>query len=352
MALQWIDSIASYAGVLSNSTANWSYDWGLGYYSLGASGGRFNDAYINAVSNVQLAVRRPVTSSSTIILGYAFYIAQTGSRTESVLMSFNLTSQSDVQCYVTYKFADGKFYFYRSGGALLGSTSGSVYTVGTWAYLEFKLFVDSTVGVFQAQVNGTQVFSYTGNTAGQTTYTIGQIQIGYNSGAPPYGIDGTIWRFNNVYCCDGTGSALNNFLGDCRIIPVVAAADTAQKNFTPDSGTNNYSRVGEFVADDDTSYVTSSTVGAKDLYTLGSIGYNPASLYAVSLSIRAAKKDAGIRTLRPVIKSGSTQGNGTTTYLGSGYGVQTALFTVDPATSAAWTPGALYTLSGGMEIVS
>jgi len=137
--------------------------------------------------------------------------------------------------------------------------------------------------------------------------------------------------------------------GRCVAITPDAAGSSTQ--WTPLSSTN-VSNVDETTTpDDDTTYVSSVTAGNIDLYNLTTPG-STGTIKAVGVSARWRKDDAGVRTARTKLKSGSTTVNGTTQSVPDAYvtEVRDALLEQDPDTSAAWTD--LSALQAGVELVS
>jgi hypothetical protein len=140
------------------------------------------------------------------------------------------------------------------------------------------------------------------------------------------------------------------WLGERRIDTLRPSADTAQKDWTPDTGTDNYSRVNETPINGDTSYVTAATVGNKDRYALNDLPINPVTVAAVQALVVARKDDAVTRAIAPVIKSGATEAVGDDFGLASGYGAALKIFETDPNTSSAWTTSGVNALEAGMTV--
>jgi len=108
------------------------------------------------------------------------------------------------------------------------------------------------------------------------------------------------------------------------------------EDWTPDSGGDNFARVGDFPPDDDASYVASDVVGARDLYAMADLGMTPLAIAGLQHSALARKDDAGERTIALVISSGATVDVRPAAVLGSSYGFVEQVHDVDPATSTAW----------------
>ncbi len=192
--------------------------------------------------------------------------------------------------------ADGHLRLYRNTTLLASSVAGIVIT-DAWHYIEIVGTIADTGGIAQVYVDGALVIDFIGDT---------------KNTANAY--------FNTLYllCPDGSGSAgISNHddfyltdtavrVGERRVETIYPNADTAQKNFTPDTGATNFSRVNEVpasVAD----YVQSSVSNHLDLYDLGNLSDVPLAIDAVQVSALALKTDAGSRQLSLVTDLGGTQ---------------------------------------------
>jgi hypothetical protein len=159
-------------------------------------------------------------------------------------------------------------------------------------------------------------------------------------------------RLDDVYLCDTTGSRNNDLSGDVRVTTLRPNADTAQADFTPSSGSVHHNRVSESVADGDTTYVESDTVGHMDLYELTDLPLTPAAIHAVQLATVARKTDAGARSLRAIARSGATTQPGATRTLATSYALYDDILETDPDTTADWTKAAVDALLTGVELTA
>jgi hypothetical protein len=234
---------------------------------------------------------------------------------------------------------DGSLAVIR-GVTTLGTTV-AVISAGVWAYVEVECVISATVGVFNIYVNSVQVLALSGvNTKNQSAGTIDQLTLFPGANTP------------NQLADDFYLTSVASKLGECRVETVRPSADTAQKDWTPNSGTANFSRVNEATVDGDTSYVSSSTPGQIDLYDFTDLASAPATIHAVQTTIIARKDDAATRTVRSKVKSSSTTGNGATTALSTSFASIRDIFVTDPNTSAAWTGLTFNAAQMGMEEVA
>jgi hypothetical protein len=116
----------------------------------------------------------------------------------------------------------------------------------------------------------------------------------------------------------------------------------------------NYAMVSEAQQDTTTSYVYSSNPTDADFYNIASLsGTTPSSVVAVTTRAYMQKSDAGSRTAAVQLKSGGTTvASPTITLTTSGWQWAWRTDTVDPDTSAAWTPSAVDAVTAGPLVVS
>ena len=164
-------------------------------------------------------------------------------------------------------------------------------------------------------------------------------------------------------CPDGTGASnWSNFddlliwpvatrIGDSRIDYQPVNGDTADKDFTPSTGSDNYALLDEVpmaVAD----YVTAINLGDKDVYEVTNLSADTSSILAAQGVILFDKTDAGARELEVQIISAAADESGivvpgTTANMAYGPCVD-----VDPNTSAPWTYGGFNAMKLGLEVTT
>jgi hypothetical protein len=213
--------------------------------------------------------------------------------------------------------------------------------------MEVKATIADSGGNVEVRINGQTFINYTGDTRNSTTGTAGIDRVtlaGYASGTT-----GGMW--DDFYVLDTTGSALNNFLGDCRVSTLAPTSDSAVQ-FTKSTGASNFSCVDEGRHNSDTDYVESSTAGHIDKYGYADLSANVTTVHAVQVMSYARKTDAATRTLRNKLYSSSATLDGSTTAVTYAYQPIATLATTDPNTSAAWTAAGVNAALAGVEIVT
>ena len=254
----------------------------------------------------------------------------------------------------------GTFMFINSvGGGLLGlrALSGSAQVevrrgstvlgtftlpIGTWQWVSVKIKASDTVGTIDIKVQGTNVFSFSGDTVDSGSETCNEVQLG---GAA---IDQI--TYDDLFITDVTpGAPFDDLLPDTRIETLLpdAAGDSAQFTATPVVA--NYLNVDDVAPDDDTTYVESSTLADKDLHNLAALGISVADIEAVNVFALAKNPLGGGASLKLLAKEGVTEGAGAAQSLGSGYGYINELFLTNPDTAAKWTESEVNAMQAGYE---
>jgi hypothetical protein len=110
--------------------------------------------------------------------------------------------------------------------------------------------------------------------------------------------------------------------------------------------------VSDLLADGDVTFVAGTNVNDTDLYELGDLPITSLAIIGVVTKVYIKKSDAGSRSGQILLKSGATQVTGPDTVLGTTYTYLSRADGVDPATGAAWTPGAVNALQVGQKVTA
>jgi hypothetical protein len=222
------------------------------------------------------------------------------------------------------------------GGTALATYSAAFNTINTWYAFEFEIVVNNTTGSFAVRKNGNTVNDFTATSLNtrptSTNNYANKVQLGTVTSNPNVAIDDFFWQ---------SGAATGNWLGDIRCYARMPVSDV-QKQFTPLSGTTNFSQVNEAQQNALTSYVFDSNPGDADFYGIASIASTPAQVIATVTRAYMQKSDAGTRTAAVQLKSGATTvASPTLTLSSSGWLWAWRTDLTDPNTGAAWTPAAV-----------
>jgi hypothetical protein len=155
---------------------------------------------------------------------------------------------------------------------------------------------------------------------------------------------------DDLYICDGSGTANNDFLGQMRVRTLWPDSEV-QAQWTPTPQGSNLPRISDATPDDDTGYVTADAAGLKDIYGVENLPASVATISGLRVSYRMRKQDAAAAQARCLLQSGSDTGYGQNDAPDTSYRYFSALFPTDPATNAAWTPSGVNAVVLGFERV-
>ena len=335
-ALRFIDSMDHY--VTADIPEKWT---GNSFCSIAPTSGRRGGGALTWSSNGYVTLS--LDPQPTWIVGCAFRYTTLPGATTSLLQFIDASTD---QCEFALT-ATGTIQARRSPATLLG-TASAVLAVNTFYYLEFRVVIHNTLGEMGLRVNAVPVLALTGQ---DTQVTANATANAFRIGAIGPGIFAAS-LLDDVYVCDGTGAAPHNtYLGDCRVDVLLPSGDSTPLAWTPSTGTTHSTLVDESVPNDDTDYLSTLTVGARDLHVFPDLPamINPAIL-GIQHCINARKDDVGTRQLKSVIKSGvTTQAGPTTLTIGSTYAYHRELWPVDPATGLAWTVAGVNAIEAGFD---
>lgn len=256
-----------------------------------------------------------------------------------------LLDQGTQQCEVRIN-PDGTLSVTRNGTALASGTSSFALRAGSYYFIEFKVTIADAISASscKVRVNGADVITVaTGqdlsNTANQSANSVTFHGCAANT------------HVDDTYVCDGTGSANNDLLGDCRVYTVLpnAAGDKSEMSLT--GAADHYVAANSNPPDGDTSYVSSATAGQTDLFHFADITLT-GTIKGVQVSMLARKDDAGTRQAAHVAKSGGTEYAGTTHNLSTSYLYYSDVRETDPATGLAWTVSNFNAAQFGPKLVA
>lgn len=260
------------------------------------------------------------TSATTSgAIGFAFQI--NSSRQDAII---DIQTAAAVQKFSVGVSATGALIVCTSAGGTVFTSSAGLVTTGTWYYMEIEWTSNASTGTINLYLGGTSLYTGTGLNTGATGAGVVQFRM-FGGGS-----SGIVHLTDDLYI---TNSAAK--LGESRIETLRAASDNT-KVWTPKTGSANYAMVNETLVDGDTTYVSTSTIGAKDLYTIAGLSSTPVSIFAANVVSFAEKTDASARSLYNSVTSGATVSDGTSQPLLTSYARYDRIMNVDPNTLAAW----------------
>ena len=342
MALRFCDSFDHY--VTADLPTKWTSQ--VSGPAISAGNGRRSTASMRVAGAVR-TLTKTLDAQNTWIVGFAYKTSALPSVGTGCAL-VQLLDAGTLQCDLRL-VSDGTLQVTRNA-TVLGTTS-FVLSTGVVYFIEFKAVISDASGTAEVKVDGSSKLALTSqDTKNTANATANQILIGSGSGTLGGNQD-----FDDLYICDGTGSAPNNtFLGDVRVdalFPTGAGNTTELTRGGADSGAN-WSQVEETAPNSDTDYNEHATVGNKDDYSFGDIAHTPVAIFGVQILARAKKDDAGARSLATVTRSGGTDFDGATQALSTSYIYYSDIREVDPATSAAWTAANLNAANFGVKVAA
>ncbi len=233
------------------------------------------------------------------------------------------------------------------------------FLYGRWYYVELRVLVGNGNGEIDFSVDGISLFSRVGlDTQPGSETTIDKIHL--NSGSPNASSvigDGLAWSCADFIVIDPTTSPNTVFPYPAVIDTLRPTADTAQLDFTPESGGDNSAMVDDPAQHDyDSTNNESDTATDKDRFDTSDQVPDNAFGDALAVDVVSMVKDGadlGNRTMRSVIFENATEANGATITLTESEWQQiTGIFNVNPDTGVAWTYPEIEAAEFGYEIIT
>ncbi|MBL4909004.1 MAG: hypothetical protein JKX78_03765 [Alteromonadaceae bacterium] len=232
--------------------------------------------------------------------------------------------------------SDGALELYTTG-VLRQTTATGVITTATDHHIEVRAFA-SDVGTADVWVDGVSVLSFAGD------------------------------------CRFGSASPTSLFVGgglstDCVIDDLVTIKDDVTQlnshqihELLPDGAGDNTAWTGTFAdvddplgtPDEDTTVITSKTLGDKQDHNFGALPVSPVitTIHAVELNARVRVTQDIPRDIVQYTISGATETDEATKAVTDSYVTQGDILALDPNTAAAWTVAAVDALKVGVKVTT
>jgi hypothetical protein len=336
----------------------------MGQQSNTAGGGAINTSTVRTGARsysvtADTMFRRLFTASgTTIIVGVGVY-RQINTNANMFIRLWS-SSTSRTALYLTTDSV-GQLQVFRGGptggagengaagsGTLLWTNSESD-PLNTWIHYELKVaLASSATGSWSLRRNGALVVS---QSSVQTLENVADVVNAFVSNRAN-AATGNDFFIDDVYICDGSGSANNDFLGPVRVAALRPTANDSVA-MTPSSGAN-WECVDDTTPNDDTDYVSAAPSGLPltDRFVMSNLPAEASLIRGVRTLYRARKEDAALVEMRGLVRSGTTDGLGATRALDTAYTFYTDLFENDPDTAAAWTPTSVNAMVAGVRRVT
>lgn len=335
MALLHIDGFDTYS---NGSDLNLVYD---NVILIGwSAGGRFPSSIGNIYGDRGRSIRFRIGSGiTTVYTGFAVYQQSIYSGTRSQLIRFQ-DSSIITQIYVAVE-TNASISVIR-GSTVLSTTDPGIIKAGVWNYIAVKAVIDDSAGACEVWLNGSKVIDISGIDTKDTSI----VGCDYVSLYSPAGLS----YFDDWYIADNSGITNNILITEARVVPLVPIADTAQKDFTASTGSDNYAMVDEDGMDSDTTYVTATASGSKDIYDVSDLPVNPVTVYGVSCTSFARKLTTYPSVFNYGIVSNGVESFSTGNVLSSNYLGNCIVYNTNPDGNVAWNTTSINSLQCGFEI--
>ena len=303
MTLLFCDSFDHYTTVLQKWTFT-SVSGSGAAITIGSSSGRFTNGLRATTPNSgnYMIYKTLPSGDDVIIVGAAVRISNYPT-TNVPVFSLREASGPQHHCEIRINSA-GKLFVTRNATAV-GSAGTTTLSLNVWYFIEAKVTVHDSTGAAEVRINGVTELNLTGQDLRDGgTGIVDQLASGLTVSLPAsFNID-----FDDLYVCDGNGSTNNDFLGDVRIESVFPNGNGNSSQLVGSDGnsTDNYLLVDE-TAPNDADYVESSTVGEKDTYAYGNVTPTSGTVYGLQVMTRAAKTDAGARSVASIARLSGTE---------------------------------------------
>lgn len=309
------------SGVFANNArfTGKAYTAGGGVNSAGQSGRSFGTNLITSIVGVAIKVVT-LPSGSTINPLITWYDSTAG----AIQITLGVNGQGQLGFYTTGGFTGSAV------SGLLGTLTSSVVVAGSYNYYEVFNTTSNTNGVLTLRLNGAQIAAFTGDT--QQTANAYHNRIYFGTFGPDQ-------YYDDCYILDTTGTApLNTFLGPGRCLTDVPNADSATAGlntwaFTTPQGTDwgNCANIGPNAAQ----YNSSGTVGQRMSLRFPAFSNITQCLF-LNTWINAEEDAAGVRSITPIYRSGTSDQSGTAISLGAAFVYSNQISTINPANGQTW----------------
>lgn len=302
--------------------------------------GVFNYGRCWAGPNSNYWFARNFASQNIVWVNFHFY------RTGFVVPSqhvFELRDTSATQLALRNDNQD-RLTLYR--GTTLIATASKPFTDSVWAFVQIRAHIAGSGGSCEVWLNGEKVIDFSGNTQATGNAWVSQWWVRST-------LAGTVsgHRFDNLVVYNESGAAPNARTPETRIYSDLPESD-ALAEWTPNAGSNNYSRVNQNPPDGDTTYVSAATSPLTDRYGLPASVPPGSTIYAVAAQGVLRKDDAGDNNLKFLVRTNSLDFEAPSAIVvPASFQWFRDIWTQNPDTTAPWTPSAVNAAQIGIRRV-
>lgn len=223
--------------------------------------------------------------------------------------------------------SDGTITISRNSSIPATSANVGPFLLNVPHFFEVYYKCDNSAGAWEVRLDGVTIIGPTGSLDTNNAGAVGTINNIRFLGGTQY-----TCVVDNVYI--GSGSS-PGFLGQGRCVTDLPTADGTNLSWTASAGTD-VSCVDDATPNNDTDYISSSTAGHIDTFTMATLGVTGA-IKAVAVRLFGRKDDVAARTVNAHIRRASTEyDNATTHALTTTMAGYQGLWETDPNTGVAW----------------
>lgn len=339
MALVLADGFETYA-----TQGNLQQQWNVGTAQLSGiarTGNASVSSYLTSLSD-------PSFYHATFIAGAAVYYGNIAGGT-----IFKFLSDAGATVHITIqRNSDSTISILRGATVLATSTTHFLPADSAWRYIEAKVLLSDTVGTVDVYMNGDPdvVLSYgPGDTKnGGTSTTFEQVT---------FGSDGSNSHFvDDVYLCNGAGGApYDTRLGEVRCWPITPSGNGNSSMLvgSDSNSTDNYLLVDETPLNLNTAdYVGSAVNDDKDTYVYSNLTPTTGTVVSVRVATQGSKTDGGAKSIKPVVRHGATEHDGTAYPLATDTTRTQQVYETNPVTAVAWTISDVNNAEFGVKVAA
>lgn len=297
------------------------------------------------ISNAVNVTRRVLGGAKTVVgQAVAAYFSQLPTNDGYVIYDFRDAS-NDVQVSIVVN-TTGVIEVFRGtrSGTSLGVSSTPAVVAEAYQHIETWATFDNVVGEVEVRVNGVTVVAVSGvDTVATTNIECSQVALlgGPNSGSLVHGVS---TDFDDYFVMDDSGSYINDFVGDRRVLTQFMNADTAQADWSLSTGADGYALIDEANPNDDTDYISTGAPGSPgpiSEFEFEDLPAGVSTISAIAIVHRSRKTDAGTANVQTSIVSGSSEASGADRPMTEAYTYYHDIIEADPDTAAPFTPSAV-----------
>lgn len=247
-----------------------------------------------------------------------------------------------------------------TNGAQFSLPGSQLLQTYQWYYIELKVYWSGGIGdvvnpiQVEVRINGDVVLTEAPvfTTGDHVDHALMLLEFGDYAISWSGAGGGLSSQICDLYTLDDQGTDNTDYLGDVHVGVIFAREDGTYGDWTPDTGTDHFSRVNEHAHDGDTSVVSANAADSKDTYFFDPV-LNTGNVYGVQLNNTVRKQDAGTRIIQATTRSGGTDADsGVDERCNTTYSDRHHIWEREPSANVAWTPVSIDAAEFGAKLIA